>query len=185
MNSKVKKMVGIGLFSAIVLVLHYLFGAIQIGGTTINPVLVPVVVGAAMYGWVAGGILGLVSGIAILWLTPPSLFYGMNYAGTVITVLVKGALSGLAAGLVYRWISKYSKFWAVLVAAIVCPLVNTGIFVAGCYIFFLPAISADAGGNVFAYIMTAFVGINFLVELGINLFFAPTITRLIKLGKKN
>ena len=184
MNSKTKKMVGIGLFCAIVLVLQYIFGNITIGGTSINPVLVPVVVGAAMYGWQAGALLGLVSGIAILTITPPQLFLGWNVVGTIVTVLVKGTASGLVAGVAYRLISKYSKFWAVAAAAVLCPLVNTGLFVAGCYLFFLPGIATLTQGDVFTFIMTIFVGINIFVELGINVVLAPTITRLIRAGQK-
>lgn len=184
MNSKTKNMVGIGLFCAIVLVLQYIFGNITVGGTSINPVLVPVVVGAAMYGWQAGALLGLVSGIAILTITPPQLFLGWNIVGTILTVLVKGTASGLVAGLAYHFIRKYSNFWAVVAAAVLCPLVNTGIFVAGCYIFFLPGIATLTQGDAFTFIMTVFVGINIFVELGINVVLAPTIARLIKVGKK-
>lgn len=184
MNSKVKNMVGIGLFCAIVVVLQYIFGNITVGGTSINPVLVPVVVGAAMYGWQAGALLGLVSGIAILTITPPQLFLGWNVVGTIVTVLVKGTASGLVAGLAYHFIRKHSSFWAVVTAAVLCPLVNTGLFVAGCYIFFLPGIATLTQGDVFPFIMTVFVGVNILVELGINVILAPTIARLIKVGQK-
>lgn len=185
MNNKVKRVVGIGVFSAIVVVLQYIFGGITIGGTSINPVLVPVVVGAAVYGWQAGAILGLVSGAAILLITPPSFFYGINFVGTIITVLAKGAVSGLVAGLAYKLIRPWNKFVAVLTAAILCPLVNTGIFLAGCYIFFYEGLLSGAeGGNFFFYLITVMVGINIFVELGINVVMAPVITRLIKIKQQ-
>ncbi len=185
MNNKVKQMVGIGVFCAIVIVLQYIFGGITIGGTSINPVLVPVVVGAAIYGWQAGAILGLVSGVAILLISPPSFFYGINFVGTIVTVLAKGAVSGLVAGLAYKLISRKNKFVAVLTAAILCPLVNTGLFLAGCYIFFYEGLFAGAaGGNFFIYLVTTMVGVNIFVELGINMVMAPAITRLIKIGQK-
>lgn len=186
MDKKVKKLVGIGLFSAIVIVLQYIFGGITIGGTSINPVLVPVVVGAAVYGWQAGAILGLVSGVAILLITPPSFFFGISFVGTIITVLAKGTVSGLVAGLAYRLLSNRNRFAAVLVAAILCPLVNTGLFLAGCYIFFYNDLVVGAGGgNFFVYLMTVMVGLNIVVELGINVVMSPVITRLIRLGQKN
>ena len=34
------------------------------------------------------------------------------------------------------------------------------------------------------YIVTTLVGVNFLLELGVNLVLSPTITRLIAAGKK-
>ncbi len=182
MNSNVRKTVGIGLFCAIVVVLQYLFGGITVGGTSINPVLVPVVVGAAVYGWQAGAILGFVSGVAILLITPPSFFYGISVAGTVVTVLAKGTLSGLAAGIVYRLLCRRSRFAAVLASAMVCPVVNTGLFLAGCYLFFYQGLLANAGGSFFGYLITTMVGLNIFVELGINMVMAPVITRLIKIG---
>ena len=51
-------MVGIGLFTAIVVVLQFLGGGIKFGMFSISLVLVPIVVGAAVYGWAAGGWLG-------------------------------------------------------------------------------------------------------------------------------
>lgn len=185
MNNKVKKMVGIALLSAVIVVLQYVFGSITVGGTSINPVLVPVVVGAAVYGWQAGAVLGLVSGIAILISGAANFFLGFSVAGTVIVVLLKGTVSGLIAGLSYKLLQKRNQMIAVLTAAVLCPLVNTGIFVAGCYTFFLQDVLQLAGGsNMFTFVMTVFVGINIFVELGINLILSPVILRLIKIGKK-
>lgn len=180
-----KTIVGIGLLSAIIVVLHYAFGGVQIAGASINAVLVPVVIGAALYGWQAGAFLGLVSGIVILASGVADGFVGWHPFGTYFTVLLKGTASGLTAGLIYRWLEKYNKTLAVILAACLCPVVNTSIFVAGCYVFFLPEISPLAAGkSVFGFIMMYYVGINFIVELGVNILLAPTITRLIRIGKK-
>ena len=63
MNMKTKQMVGIGLFTAIVVVLQLLaVGLRALGMFSLSLVLVPIVVGAAMYGWKAGGILGFAFG---------------------------------------------------------------------------------------------------------------------------
>ena len=185
LNTKTRNMVGVALFSAIVVVLQLIFGSVTIGGTPINPVLVPVVVGAVIYDWQAGAWLGFVSGIAILVTGAASLFMGWNVAATIGTVLVKGAASGLVAGLVYQLLQKQNRTLAVFAAAIVCPLVNTGIFFLGCWAFFLKDLAGVAGGaNVFVFILTVFIGINIFVELGLNLVLSPVIVRLIKLGKK-
>ena len=66
MNSKIKKLVGIGLFTAIVAVLQLLGGSIHFGIFSISLVLVPIVVGAAVYGWQAGAWLGFAFGAAVL-----------------------------------------------------------------------------------------------------------------------
>ena len=54
MNTKTKNMVGIGLFTAIVVVLQFLGGGFKVGMFSFSFVLVPIVVGAAVYGWKAG-----------------------------------------------------------------------------------------------------------------------------------
>ena len=53
-NNKTKNMVGVGLFTAIVVVLQFLGGGIRFGMFSISLVLVPIVVGAALYGWRSG-----------------------------------------------------------------------------------------------------------------------------------
>lgn len=185
MNMKTKNLVGIAMLSAIVVVLQVVFGKVTVGPASINPVLVPVVIGAAIYGWGAGGILGLVSGIAILATGAANLFMVANPAGTVITVLLKGTCCGLAAGLLYKLLADKSSLGAVFAAAAICPVVNTGIFLLGCRVFFWELVSGWAGGvNTAVYMFTGLAGINFLVELGLNLVLSPTITRLIKIGKR-
>ena len=143
MNQKTKNLVGAGVFTAIVLVLQFLGGTIQIGGLNINVSLVPIVVGAAVYGWKVGAWLGLMSGAVILIAGQAAAFLAVNPLGTIVTVLVKGTLCGLIAGLVYTALSKKSRWAAIILAAIVCPVVNTGVFLLGCTE--LP-LAADAAG---------------------------------------
>ena len=52
-------------------------------------------------------------------------------------------------------------------------------------LFYQPQLQAWAGGTAVAtYVVTGLVGVNFLLELGVNLVLSPTITRLIAAGKK-
>ena len=190
MNNKVKKMVGIGLFTAIVVVLQLLGGAIKVGGLfSISLVLVPIVVGAAVYGLDAGAWLGFAFGAAVLISGDAAPFLAIDALGTVATVLLKGTLCGLAAGVVYKLLEKRNKLFAVLAAALCCPVVNTGVFLLGCRLFFYDTIGqwAVAAGfeNAGAYMFIGLAGINFLVEVATNLILAPMITRLIRIGKKN
>ena len=106
MNSKTKKLVGIALFTAIVVVLQMLGGAIRFGTFQISLVLVPIVVGAAVFGWKAGTWLGFVFGLVVLLNGDAAPFLAVNAFGTIITVLAKGALCGLAAGAVYTLFEK-------------------------------------------------------------------------------
>ena len=104
---------------------------------------------------------------------------------TVIVCLLKGTAAGYVAGLVYRAISKKNALAGVIVAAAAAPVVNTGLFVLAMLLFYQPQLQAWAGDTAVAtYIVTGLVGVNFLLELGVNLVLSPTITRLIAAGKK-
>lgn len=186
--NKTKTIVGIGLFTAIVVVLQLLGGGIRFGIFSISLVLLPIVVGSAIYGWRAGAWLGLAFGLTVLLSGDAGAFLAVDPLATVLVVLVKGTLCGFIAGLAYKLMEKINRMVAVVVAAIACPVVNTGVFLLGCQLFFLPTISewAAAAGyeNAGAYMILGLAGINFLVELGANIILAPVITQLIKLGKK-
>ncbi len=182
-----KKMVGIALLTAIVVVLQFVALGMRFGMFSITFVLIPLVVGSALYGWKAGAWLGLVFGIVVLITGDAAAFLTVDPFGTVITVLLKGTLAGTAAGLVYKVLSKKNDILAVIMAAIVTPIVNTGIFLLGCCIFFMDTVSEWAAGfgyeNVGAYMILGLVGINFIIEFAINIVLNPVIVKLIKIGK--
>ena len=188
MNMKTKNMVGVALFTAIVFVLQFLGGGIKVGGMfSISLVLVPIVVGAAVYGWQAGAWLGFAFGVAVLLSGDASAFLVIDFMATIFVVLVKGAACGLAAGLVYRAVSRLNNRLAVYFAAIVCPVCNTGIFLLGCQLFFLDTVTewgkALGFEDVYAYLFLGLAGINFIIEVVVNVILAPVIVRLIKAAK--
>ncbi len=190
MNQKTisaRTIAGMALFMAIVVVLQYFGTFIRFGPFSISLVLIPIVVGAALYGPMAGAWLGFVFGIAVLLFGDANAFLSVNPLGTILTVLLKGALAGFAAGLVFKALEKTNIWLAVICAAIICPVVNTGVFLLGCLLFFLPTVSgwAEAMGfeNVGSYMIFGLVGLNFVFELLFNIVFSPLILRLIKLGK--
>lgn len=184
-HEKTRRLVGLALFSAIVVVLQLLGSFIRFGIFSISLVLVPIVVGAALYGAVGGAWLGFVFGMAVLLSGDAGAFLAVNVPGTVITVLVKGTAAGLAAGYAYKLFEKLQQTAAVAVSAVLCPIVNTGIFLVGCLLFFMPTIRMWAGGEaVGRYMILGLVGVNFLVELAVNVLLCPTIVRLIRIGRK-
>lgn len=183
-NTKTSKVVGLGLFTAIVVVLQLLGSFIKFGPFSITLVLAPIVIGAALYGIGAGAYLGLVFGATVLISGDAAAFLTINPIGTVIIVLLKGMLAGLAAGLIYSLISKASSLAGVIVAGVVCPIVNTGIFLAGCYIFFQEWLVAVFGTTGFVMVVAGLVGVNFIIEMGINMVLSTAIVKIINLGKK-
>lgn len=183
-NTKTQKIVGIGLFTAIIVALQLLAASIKFGPFSITLVLAPIVIGAALYGIGAGAWLGVAFGVSVLISGDAAAFMTINPAGTVVTVLLKGMLAGLAAGLIYKALESKNKTVAVVLAGIACPIVNTGIFLAGCYLFFQEWLVSVFGTTGFATVVTGLVSANFAVELGINMVLASVIVRVIDIGKK-
>ena len=179
------KLVGVALFTAIVVVLQYLGSFIKFGPFSISLVLVPIVIGAALYGRTAGAWLGFVFSVVVLLQPDTALFYQANFAGTIITVLLKGTLAGLLAGVAYKALEKKNVTLAVIAAAVTCPVVNTGLFLLGSVVFFMDTIKTWAAGtNVFVFMIVGLVGFNFLFELAVNMLLSPVVVRLIHLGTK-
>ena len=65
-RERTRKIVGIALFSAIVVVLQLLGSFIRLGQFSISLVLIPIVVGSAVYGMGSGTWLGFMFGFAVL-----------------------------------------------------------------------------------------------------------------------
>lgn len=185
---RTKWLTGVSLFTALVVILQLLGSFIRFGPFSISLVAMPIVVGSVVYSVSAGAWLGLVFGVTVLLSGDAAAFMAASVGGTVITVLVKGILCGLSAGLVYKLFAQKQDTVAAVLAAIVCPVVNTGIFLVGCFIFFIPILSewslAMGFENVGRYMIFGLVGGNFLVELGTNVLLCPVILRLVKYGKK-
>lgn len=183
-----QKTVGLGLFTAIVIVLQMLGSFIRFGPFSISLVLVPVVIGAALYGAGAGAWLGFVFGAVVLFSGDAGAFLSVNALGTILTVFLKGTLAGYAAGCVYKALETKNRTLAVIAAAVVCPILNTGIFLLGCKLFFMETITgwgAEMGfADVGSYIIYVLVGGNFLFELLFNVVLSPVVVRLIHIGKK-
>ncbi len=181
-------LVGLGLLTAIVVVLQTMAISIRFGMFAITLTLVPIVVGAALFGWKAGAWLGFVFGVVVLF-TDAGAFLAVNVPGTIITCVLKGTLAGAAAGIVYDLLRYGNRLVAVIAAGIASPVVNTGVFLLGCSLFFMDTIKEWAAGagfeNAGAYMLTAFVGLNFLVEMAINLVLSSAIVAIIEYGLKS
>lgn len=186
-SQAVKKLAIGGILTALVVVLQMLGQFIKLGPFAISLVLIPIVLGAALCDYKISTWLGFIFGVVVLF-TDAAAFLAVSVPGTIITVLVKGILCGLVAGLVYKLFEKKNRYLAVILAAIACPLVNTGVFLLGCIVFFLDTIKewGAAGGfeNVAQFLIIGMVGLNFLVELSVNIFLSPIVVRLLDFSKK-
>lgn len=171
--------------TAIVIVLQFMGAFIRFGPFSVSAVLVPIVIGAATCGAGVGAWLGFVFGVTVLATGDAAAFFAVNIPGTIITVLLKGTLCGLFAALAYNALKKINIYAAVAVSAVVCPVVNTGIFLLGCLVFFMPTITEWAGGaNAAQYMIVGLVGFNFLIETAVNVVLSPIIVRLLNVRNK-
>ncbi len=176
------------ILTAVVIVLQLLGSFIRFGMFSISLVLVPIIIGASKCGVRIGTWLGFVFGVAVLLSGDAAAFLAIDVFGTIVTVLLKGTLCGLAAAVVYKLFEAKNRYVAIILAAIVCPLVNTGVFLIGCVVFFMDTVSAWAASFGFQsavqYMFLGLVGGNFLFELATNIVLCPVILRLLNLKKE-
>ena len=191
-NGGTRKMTGLAIFTAIIVVLQVLCTFVRFGPFSITLALAPIIIGTAMYGKGAGAYLGGVFG-AVALVTgllgwdggTVMLLMGINPLGCVLVCLLKGVAAGFFAGLCYELIAKKNDKLGVLISGVVCPVVNTGLFIVGMLVFFFDTLSGWAGGqNLLLYIIVGLTGVNFLVELAVNIVLSSGITRIIRAGKK-
>lgn len=179
----------LALLTAIVAVLQMMGLAIRFGTFSVSMVGVPVVIGGALLGPLAGAWLGLVFGVTVLLSGDAALFFAWNPAATVAIVLLKGILAGLVSGWLYRILVRKNGFLAALAAAVAYPVVNTGVFFFGSMLFFLDdcvqfAANLGVTGSGPIVIMIVFIGFNFFFELALDLVLAPIIVRIIEARQK-
>ncbi len=190
----IRKLVGSGILTALVVVLQLFASGIKIGSVSFTFSLVPIVIGAVLYGPAIGAWLGGVFGLVVTIATVTGMDVGayMMFEKLPVLTVVLCFLKGIAAGWVSGWLflilKKAQKATAgIFVAAVACPLVNTGIFSIALLAFYRDIAKlwmGDAYTNVFVYLLLGIIGVNFLVELAINLVLAPAIVRIIGIIQK-
>ena len=187
MNKNVKKMTGTAMLMALVVVLQLLGASIPpVGGFTISLVLIPIVMGSALYGPATGALLGAAFGMVVVigCVTGTDVGGAMVFQANpllcILVVLGKGILAGLASGAVYRLLKGKNRVLAMTLAAAVCPMVNTGVFILCMAAFFMDVLAVWAGGNVLGYVLSGLILCNFVPELVINLLFSAAGGRIIR-----
>lgn len=177
-KTDVKKMVGLAMFAAIIVVLQFVGNFIKFGNFSITLVLIPIIVGAALYGKYAGAFLGGVFGILVIYgcITGGDPLWALNPVLTGTVCMLKGMAAGFLSGLTFELVSKKNKYVAAYAAAVICPVVNTGIFcIALMTLFHNVLVEWAAGTNIIYYTFIIVVGINFILELAANIILAPVI----------
>ncbi len=192
-NPQIKRMVSIALLMALVVVMQTISSIIPpVSGFPISLVLIPVVLGATLLGPSAGAVLGATFGVIVYI----NCITGADPGGAMVfqaspvlcflVVMCKGILAGTASGWVYKLLKVKNPYIAMILAAAVCPVINTGIFIVCMLLFFIEVLQSwAAGADVAGYILTGLVAVNFVPELIINLLFSPASMQIVRVVKKN
>ena len=190
-SEKTRRLTGLALLTAIVAVLQVVASFVKFGPFSITLALAPILIGAALYGPKAGAYLGGVFGVVVLiacilgWDPGGNALWNANPFLTACICLVKGIAAGLAAGVVYRAIVGKSLAHGAMmagsiVAGIVSPVVNTGLFVLCLSLLFHDIlVTWAAGSELVYYVIFTLTGINFVLELVINLVLSTVIVRVV------
>ena len=193
---KIKRVVGIGVLLALVVVLQLISNYIKFGGTvSITLALIPLTIGAILYGPLIGMILGFAMGVIVLVSPDTVVYLNFNIWLTIILCLVKSGGAGLISGLMFNCITaikvnqkyKNAKFaTAIVIAALITPIINTAIFILGVSLLFK---GADLAGLVvsndfataFSSIYSVVITLNFLIEFLVSAVASPSLVYLIKI----
>ena len=190
-NQKSKNVAVLGMFTAIVIVLQLMSYAIKIGSFNLSLVLIPIVLSAVLYGPKYSAFLGVVFGVVVTIASMAGLdsggfiLFSANPLLTTLICLGKGFFAGLFAGLIAKPLKTKNTYLSVLMTAIITPLTNTTLFVASMFIFFKDILTQWAGGsNIVTYAIVGLVGVNFIIELTLNLVLSPMVLRVSNILQK-
>lgn len=192
--SKTEKLVGMGILIALVIVLQTFASGVKIGTFTLPLSLIPIIIGGILFGAVSGMILGLTFGIVVVFAVISgaepfsTILFNQNPQMTILIVLVKGAAAGFMSGLCYKIFAKKNNYLGVVLASVIAPIMNTGIFTVGMLTVFYNVLAETAEKAGFSnptfFAVTAFLGIRFLFSIGAVLVLAPVFLRIVTVIRK-
>lgn len=174
-KAKTEKIAVLGLFSALICVISFL--PIKTLGLEITLSMVPVAVGACLYGPAAGAILGGVFGaVSFIQCFGYSFFgstlLGVNFLYTFLVCFPTRILAGWLAGMVVKATQKIGKngLVSMTIGSIIAPIFNTLFFMSTLCLFFyntdeIQKYATILGSNNVVSFIVLFVGFNGLIEI--------------------
>lgn len=191
-NSKTFTLVGLGILTAIIIVLQVVTTYFPTKPFAITLALLPIVIGSALYGAKAGAYLGAVFSVVVIIMCAVgadvggSMVFYANPFLCILLCLLKGSAAGFVSGLVYNAVSKKNQILGAALAAFCAPIVNTGIFILGLLAFFRDILAQWAGDtDILFFAFIGLTGVNFLVELAVNIVLCPVIVKVVNAIKKH
>ncbi|MBQ9860764.1 MAG: ECF transporter S component [Clostridia bacterium] len=192
-SKKTVRLAQLSILTALIVVLQLMSYSVKIGPFGLSLVLIPIVVGGALFGVRSGAILGGVFGVVVVLCCVFGLDVGGNMLWSInplLTALIcvgKGVAAGAAGAAVSAAFKKIEKpTVGVFLSAITVPIVNTGLFLAMLSLCFYDTLVLWAAGqNVVYYILTGIILVNFVPELLLNMILAPVAQRVIAAVRRN
>lgn len=190
---------------ALVVILQCLLGSLPIGAVSLTFVLIPIVLGAIAVNKNVGAFLGFCFGLItyIMGLTGADAFtytlISYHPALTAVVCIVKGTAAGYAAGLTFELFKRKStvinedgtvtvnakrEYLGVFVSAMVAPTVNTGLFIIGALFMSNALVSAGLTNDVMYFLFIQCAGLNYIIEVALNVVFVPSLYRVYKAVKR-
>ncbi len=176
-NNKVRQLVLLGLFTAIMLIMSWTpLGYLKVGILEITLNVIPLAVAAITLGPVGGAVTGAVFGltsflqcIGIGGLSPMGeVLFGLNPFYCFVVCFVPRLLDGFIAGALFRTLSKHmSKPLSCYIIGFAAAFFNTALFMSTLVLLYgsTPYMQElIAGRNIIAFIC-AFVGVNAIFEM--------------------
>ena len=143
---KIKRIVGVAILSALAVVLQLIANYMPSGSpVNLNLALLVITIAGVVYGPFSGAIVGTIVGFVIIFAPSTSAFIGHNAFMTVVLCLLKTGLAGMCAGFLFKLIKRWSVPGGIVSASLIVPIVNTGLFLIGAMIFFLPVDGDEIG----------------------------------------
>ncbi|MFA5481015.1 MAG: ECF transporter S component [Bacilli bacterium] len=175
------------MFLAIILIMTFIpyVGFIQIGVISFTLLHIPVLIGAALFGWKRGLMYGFFFGIA-------SLIKATTYPGTIdflfvnplISVLPR-AIFGLVAGLLFSLLKKmplfYQKGIFIALSSFILTLFHTFLVLSTLWLIYRPEVENFLNQEVSwaGLVLTTLIGTGALIEAGIAAIITPTVSLLV------
>ena len=158
-----------GILVGIEILLQIIGNYINPGFANINLSLIPIVIGAVLYGPVVGGFLGLVCGVMVI-ISPSTMqiFFSASPVGTILACVLKTTVAGVAAGLVVKLFKGEKKIYGVIIFAL---------------IFFMPLLQSmisETMPNIAAALFVGMIGINFILEVISTVILAPSLYKILE-----
>ena len=155
--------------------------------------LVPITLGAALYGFEGALLLGSVYGVSSIIFgftfdaTYLGAFFDANWFVATLICLIRGTAAGCIAALIYKGLKNINRYLAMLLSAIAVPVINTVVFLLGSsfYISTIEAIAEAKGYSFAEFISYSVILETFLPELFVNILLVILLLKPMMLLRKS